>query len=68
MVVGVKADYRTRDLGLWVDCPPWGVFLREPSPYLRKILYVQLMMIFRKLNINKILIGKIFNVLRPEES
>ena len=28
LVVGVKADYHTRDLGLWVGCPPWGVFLR----------------------------------------
>ena len=23
---GVKADYHTRDLGLWVGCPPWGSF------------------------------------------
>ena len=28
LVVGVKADYRTRDLSLWV--PSVGVFLREP--------------------------------------
>ena len=26
LVVGVKADYLTRDLGLWVGCPPWGSF------------------------------------------
>ena len=31
LVVGSKADSLTRDLGLWVDCPPWGVFLRDPS-------------------------------------
>ena len=36
LVVGVKADYLTRDLGLWVGCPPWGVFLRDSSPYLRE--------------------------------
>ena len=24
------------DLGLWVGFPPWGVFLRDPSPYLCK--------------------------------
>ena len=33
LVVGVKADYHIRDLGLW-----WNallvVFLRDPSPYL----------------------------------
>ena len=23
---GVKADYLSRDLGLWVGCPPWGPF------------------------------------------
>ena len=37
LVVGVKADYLTRDLGLWEGCPPWGVFLRDPSMYLREI-------------------------------
>ena len=26
VVVGVKADCLTRDLGLWVVCPPWGFF------------------------------------------
>ena len=26
VVGGVKADYHTRDLGLWVGCPPWGSF------------------------------------------
>ena len=25
-VVGVKADYHTRDIGLWLECPPWGSF------------------------------------------
>ena len=25
-VVGVKADCLTRDLGLLVECPPWGSF------------------------------------------
>ena len=27
--VGVKADSLTRDLGLWVECPPWEVFLSD---------------------------------------
>ena len=36
LVVGFMADCLTRDLGQWVGCPPWGVFLRDPSPYLRK--------------------------------
>ena len=35
LVVGSKADRLTRDLGLWVECPPWGVFLRDPGAYLR---------------------------------
>ena len=26
VVVGVKADCLTRDLGLYVGCPPWGSF------------------------------------------
>ena len=34
--VGIKADYLTWDPGLWAECPPWGVFLRDPSPYLRE--------------------------------
>ena len=28
LVVGVKADCLTRDLGLWVECPSWGSFYR----------------------------------------
>ena len=36
MVVGVKADCLSRDLGLWVECPPWKVFQRDSSPYLSK--------------------------------
>ena len=36
LVVGVKADCLTRDLSLQVECPPWGVFLKDPSPYLRE--------------------------------
>ena len=27
-VAGFKADCLTKDIGLWVECPPWGVFLR----------------------------------------
>ena len=34
MDVGIKTDCLTRDLGLLVKCPLWGVFLRDPSPYL----------------------------------
>ena len=34
--VGIKADCLKKDLGLKVGCPPWGVFLRDPSPYVRK--------------------------------
>ena len=34
-VVGFKADCLTRDLGLWVECPP-GV-LRDSSPYLCEV-------------------------------
>ena len=34
MVVGFKADCLTRDLGLG-GMPSVGVFLRDPSPYLR---------------------------------
>ena len=26
LVVSVKADYLTRDLGLGVECPPWESF------------------------------------------
>ena len=26
LVVGFKADCLTRDLGLWVEGPPWGSF------------------------------------------
>ena len=33
---GVKANCLIRDPGLWVECLPLGVFLRDPSPYLRK--------------------------------
>ena len=36
LVVGVKPDCLTRDLGLLVECPPWGVFLRDLSLYLRE--------------------------------
>ena len=25
LVVGFKADCITRDLGIWVECPPWGL-------------------------------------------
>ena len=32
---GVKANYLKKDLGLQVGYPPWEVFLRDPSPYLR---------------------------------
>ena len=35
IVVGFKADCLTRDSSLWVECPLWGVFLRDTSPYLR---------------------------------
>ena len=35
MVVGFKADCLTRDLGLG-GMPSVGVFLRDPSPYLRE--------------------------------
>ena len=34
LVVGFKADCLTRDLGVWVGCPPWEIFLWDPSPYL----------------------------------
>ena len=35
LVVGSKGDCLTRDLGLWVECPPWrGDFLRDPNPHL----------------------------------
>ena len=34
LVLGFMADCLTRDLGQWVVCPPWGVLLRDPSPYL----------------------------------
>ena len=33
LVGGVKADCLTRYLGLCVECPPWGVFIRDPSPF-----------------------------------
>ena len=36
LVVGIKADCLTRDLGVLVECPPWGVFLGDLSPYLRE--------------------------------
>ena len=36
LVVGVKADCLTRDLSQKVECLPWGAFLRDPNPYLRK--------------------------------
>ena len=26
LVVGVKADCLSGDLGLWIGCPPWGSF------------------------------------------
>ena len=35
VVVGFKADCLTRDLGLG-GMPSVGVFLRDPSPYLRE--------------------------------
>ena len=34
LVVVFKADCLTRYLDQWVECPPWEVFLRDPSPYL----------------------------------
>ena len=36
LVVGFKADCLSGYLGLWVGCPPSEVFLRVPTPYLRK--------------------------------
>ena len=36
LVVGFKANCLMGDLGLWVGCPPLGVFLRDSSPYLRE--------------------------------
>ena len=35
-VVGLRLIVRMRDLGLGGKCPPRGVFLRDPSPYLRE--------------------------------
>ena len=29
-------DYSITVLGLWGEYPPWGVFLRDPRPYLRE--------------------------------
>ena len=37
MVAGIMADCLTRDLGLLAECSPWGVFLRDPSPYVREL-------------------------------
>ena len=31
LVVGFKANYLTSNLGLWMGCPPWGEFLRDPT-------------------------------------
>ena len=36
LVVGFEADYLAKNLELSVECPPWWVFLRDPSPDLRK--------------------------------
>ena len=38
VVVGFKADCLTRDLGLWVECPPWG----SPDPLRKTPLICQL--------------------------
>ena len=35
-VVGLRSIFRIWDLGLRGECPQWGVFLRDPSLYLRK--------------------------------
>ena len=29
-----KSNCHTKDLGLWAECPPWQVFLRDNNPYL----------------------------------
>ena len=36
LIVGCrnKADFRHVGPGSIGECPPWGVFLRDPSPYL----------------------------------
>ena len=36
LVIGIEADCLTRDLRLQVEWPQWGVFLRDPSPYIRE--------------------------------
>ena len=36
LVAGFKSSCHARDLELLVECPPWGVFLRDPNPYLRE--------------------------------
>ena len=35
-VVGISPTDYTRVLVLWGECVPWGVFQRDPSPYLRE--------------------------------
>ena len=36
LVVGLKPIVRLWDLGLQGECPPWGVFLRDPISYLHE--------------------------------
>ena len=34
-VVGLRLIVCLRDLGLYWECLPWGIFLTDPRPYLR---------------------------------
>ena len=36
LLVGIMFFIYTWDLGLKVECPSWGVFLKNPRPYLHK--------------------------------
>ena len=35
-IVGMRPIVRMWDINLWGEYPPWEVFPRDPSPYLRK--------------------------------